>query len=38
MIGKHFLKFIEENKIPLSANANPVSLLTDESTTAKWNQ
>ena len=38
MIKEHFLKFINENKIPLSLNADPVKLLTDESTAAKWNQ
>jgi dynein heavy chain len=38
MIKDNFLKFIHENKIPLSAAADPVKLLTDESTAAKWNQ
>jgi dynein heavy chain len=37
MIHDTFLKFIVENKIPLSQNADPVKLLTDESTVAKWN-
>lgn len=37
MIHEHFLKFILENKIPLSIGADPVKLLTDESTIAKWN-
>lgn len=37
MIKEHFLKFINDNKIPLSPNADPVKLLTDESTAAKWN-
>lgn len=31
MIKEHFLKFINDNKIPLSAAADPVKLLTDES-------
>lgn len=38
MIKEHFLKFIQEQKIPMSADADPVRLLTDESTIAKWNQ
>lgn len=38
MIKDQFLKFIKENKIPLSDGADPVKLLTDESTIAKWNQ
>lgn len=38
MIKDYFLKFILENKVPLSNNADPVKLLTDESTIAKWNQ
>jgi len=37
MIGDYFLKFMHENKIPMSSNADPVKLLTDESTVAKWN-
>jgi dynein heavy chain len=32
------LKFITDHKIPLSPAADPVKLLTDESTAAKWNQ
>lgn len=38
MIKDYFLKFIIDNKVPLSNNADPVKLLTDESTIAKWNQ
>jgi dynein heavy chain len=38
MISEFFLKFMIENKIPMSSNANPVKLLTDESIVAKWNQ
>lgn len=38
MIKDNFLKYIQEHKIPLSPGADPVRLLTDESTVAKWNQ
>ena len=38
MISEFFLKFMIDNKIPMSSNANPMKLLTDESTAAKWNQ
>ena len=31
MIKENFLKFISDNKIPISATADPVKLLTDES-------
>ena len=37
MIKDNFLKYINENKIPLSGLADPVKLMTDESTAAKWN-
>jgi dynein heavy chain len=38
MIRDQFLAFITQNKIPMSVNADPVKLLIDESTAAKWNQ
>ena len=38
MIKDQFLTFITLNKIPMSLNADPVKLLIDESTAAKWNQ
>jgi dynein heavy chain len=38
MIKGNFLKFMKENKIPMSAVPDPVKLLTDESTIAKWNK
>ena len=38
MIRDQFLTFITQNKIPMSLNADPVKLLIDESTAAKWNQ
>jgi len=32
MIKDSFIKFINDNKIPITANADPVKLMTDEST------
>ena len=33
-----FEKYFQTNKIPMSPNSDPVKLLTDESTAAKWNK
>lgn len=38
MINDKFLKYIIEKKIPMSADPNPVKLLTDDSTIALWNK
>lgn len=38
MINEKFLKYIVEKKIPMSADPNPVKLLTDDSTVALWNK
>jgi len=32
MIKDSFIKLINDNKIPITANADPVKLMTDEST------
>ena len=37
LVQKDFLPFMKEQKIPMSAIADPISLLTDEATKAKWN-
>lgn len=37
LIKDQFLNFFVQKKIPMSPNANPLSLLTDEATVAKWN-
>lgn len=38
MINQYFIKFISENKIPMTKNISPIKLLTDEATIALWNQ
>ncbi len=38
MIKEDFAKYFIANKIPMSAQMDPVRLLTDESTAAKWNK
>jgi dynein heavy chain len=38
MIKDEFEKYFKTNKIPMSASMDPVKLLTDESTAAKWNK
>ena len=38
MIKEDFAKYFVANKIPMSAAMDPVRLLTDESTAAKWNK
>lgn len=38
MIKEDFAKYFISNKIPMSAGMDPVRLLTDESTAAKWNK
>lgn len=38
MIKEDFAKYFITNKIPMSAAMDPVVLLTDESTAAKWNK
>jgi dynein heavy chain len=37
LVQKEFLPFMQEMKIPMSAIADPIALLTDEATKAKWN-
>ncbi|CAG9313552.1 unnamed protein product [Blepharisma stoltei] len=37
LIRDQFLTFFVQKKIPMSPNANPLTLLTDEATIAKWN-
>ena len=37
MIKDNFLKFMKDQKVPMSASSDPVKILTDESTVAKWN-
>ena len=37
MIKENFLKFMKEQKVPMSAASDPVKILTDESIVAKWN-
>lgn len=38
MIKEEFEKYFKANKIPMSPAMDPVKLLTDESTAAKWNK
>lgn len=38
MIKEQFDKYFKTNKIPMSPSMDPVKLLTDESTAAKWNK
>ncbi|KRW98533.1 P-loop containing nucleoside triphosphate hydrolase [Pseudocohnilembus persalinus] len=38
MIQENFIKFINEQKIPISDDPNPVKILTDESDIAVWNK
>ena len=38
MINENFEKYFKTNKIPMSPNMEPVKLLTDEATKAKWNK
>lgn len=38
MIKEEFDKYFKTNKINTSPNSDPVKLLTDESTAAKWNK
>ncbi|OMJ82808.1 hypothetical protein SteCoe_16405 [Stentor coeruleus] len=37
LIKETFLQFLIQKKIPMSPNPNPLSILTDEATIAKWN-
>lgn len=37
IINEKFLEFFKSNKIPMSANINPLNILTDEATVATWN-
>jgi len=38
MINKEFLKYLVEAKVPMSADPNPVKILTAESVIALWNK
>ena len=38
MIKEDFDKYFKQNKIETSPNVDPVKLLTDEATAAKWNK
>jgi dynein heavy chain len=38
MINEEFMKFIRDTQIPVSADPNPVKILTEESTIALWNK
>ena len=38
MISEEFEKYFKANRIPMSPNTDPVKLLTDEATAAKWNK
>lgn len=38
MLQGEFVKYFQTNKIPMSPNTDPVKLLTDESTAARWNK
>lgn len=38
MIKEDFGKYFAQHKIPMSPITDPVKLLTDESTAAKWNK
>ena len=37
IIHKEFMSFFISNKIPMSPNSNPITILTDEATIAQWN-
>lgn len=37
MINESFMKFIISNQIPMSAEPDPVKILTNESVIATWN-
>ena len=37
IIQKEFMSFFVSNKIPMSPNSNPITILTDEATIAQWN-
>jgi dynein heavy chain len=37
IINEKFLPFIINKKIPMSTNSNPITLLSDDATIAKWN-
>jgi dynein heavy chain len=38
MINEKFIPYFKTNKIPMSDNPDPVKILTDEATVAKWNK
>jgi dynein heavy chain, axonemal len=38
MINTNFLKFMKDQKIPMSSKINPVDILSDEATIALWNK
>ena len=38
MINDSFLKFLNQKKVPMSDDPNPVKILNDESTIAVWNK
>lgn len=38
MIKDYFLKFFKEKNIPMSASVDPVALMTNDATIAKWNK
>lgn len=37
IIYENFVEFFKGNNIPMSPNSNPLTILTDEATTAGWN-
>lgn len=37
-MNEEFIKFIRENKVPVSADPNPVKILTPESVVALWSK
>jgi len=37
IINDNFIEFFKKNNIPMSPEGNPLSVLTDEATTAGWN-
>jgi dynein heavy chain len=37
IIQNYFIPFFNKNKIPMSPEANPMLMLTDEATIAQWN-
>jgi len=37
IINENFIEFFKKNNIPMSPEGNPLSVLTDEATTAGWN-